>query len=70
MSDWSMDQSACCYVTSNAQSRASAVQVVEAVRREKLNKEVEAGIMGAGLLLLTGVGIFMVVRDAIHLVGG
>ena len=45
------------------------MQLIEAVRRKKIDKEVEAGIMGAGLLLLTGVGIFMVFRDAIHLVG-
>ena len=46
------------------------MQLIEAVRREKMDKELEAGIMGAGLLLLTGVGIFMVFRDAIHLSGG
>ncbi len=45
------------------------MQLIEAVRRKKIDKEVEAGIMGAGLLLLTGVGIFMVLRDTIHLVG-
>ena len=44
--------------------------MIEAVRREKMDKELEGTIMGTGLLLLTGVGVFMILRDVIHLVGG
>lgn len=47
-----------------------AFLALEAARGKKLQKEVEAYIMGTGLLLLTGVGVLMVVRDAIHLSGG
>lgn len=46
------------------------VQVVEAIRRKKMDAELEGTIMGTGLLLLTGVGVFMILRDVIHLGGG
>lgn len=46
------------------------VQLIEAIRQEKMDKELEGTIMGTGLLLLTGVGVFMILRDVVHLVGG
>lgn len=44
--------------------------LIEAIRQEKMDKELEGTIMGTGLLLLTGVGVFMILRDVVHLVGG
>ena len=52
------------------QLRVCALQAVEAIRREKMDAELEGTIMGTGLLLLTGVGVFMILRDVIHLSGG
>lgn len=46
------------------------LQLIEAIRQEKMDKELEGTIMGTGLLLLTGVGVFMILRDVVHLVGG
>ena len=48
----------------------TCAQVVEAIRRKKMDAELEGTIMGTGLLLLTGVGVFMILRDVIHLSGG
>ena len=46
------------------------MQMIEAIRRKKMDQEVEGAIMGTGLLLLTGAGVFMILRDVIHLSGG
>ena len=40
---------------------------VDACAPLQINKEVEAGIMGAGVLLLVGAGGALVVRDTLHL---
>lgn len=46
-----------------------ALLALEAVRREKLDKVVEQSIMASGLLLLTGAGVFLILRDLSHLAG-
>lgn len=41
--------------------------LIEAVRGRKLDKMVEQTFMASGFLLLTGLGLFLVVRDALTL---
>ena len=44
------------------------LQLLEAVRGgKKLDVELEKGIMASGFLLLTSLGLFLIVRDAITL---
>ena len=45
-----------------------ALASLEAIRGEKLEKEVEGSIMGSGVLLLLGTGMFVVLRDLLNLV--
>ena len=47
-----------------------ALLVAEAVRGKKLPQGVEQGIMASGFLLLTGVGLVLVFRDALNLALG
>lgn len=42
---------------------------LEALRGKKLEKEVEGSIMGSGVLLLLGTGLFVIVRDLFNLLG-
>ena len=45
-----------------------ALQLLEVFRGGKrMDIAVEKGIMASGFLLLTSLGIFLIVRDAIHL---
>lgn len=45
-----------------------ALQLMEIVRGgKKLNPDVEKGIMASGFLLLTSMGLFLIIRDAIKL---
>lgn len=41
--------------------------LVEAIRGKKLDKIVEQTFMASGFLLLTGLGVFLVIRDALSL---
>lgn len=43
---------------------------IEAVRGKKLDKVVEQTFMASGFLLLTGLGMFLVVRDVFNLGSG
>lgn len=44
--------------------------IIEALRGgKKVNADLEKGIMASGLLLLTGLGMFLVVRDTLTLTG-
>ncbi|CAL5226212.1 g9051 [Coccomyxa viridis] len=47
-----------------------ALLVAEAVRGKKLPQGVEQGIMASGFLLITGVGLLLVFRDALNLALG
>ena len=44
--------------------------LVEAARGKKLDKVVEQTFMASGFLLLTGLGIFLIARDALNLGSG
>jgi len=45
-----------------------ALQALEAIRGgKKLDVEVERGIMASGFLLLSSLGLFLIVRDSLHL---
>ena len=41
--------------------------LIEAVRGKKLDAIVERTFMASGVLLLTGLGMFLVIRDALNL---
>jgi len=42
-------------------------QILEAIRGKKVDPEFERGIMASGFLLLTSVGIFLIIKDALNL---
>lgn len=44
-----------------------AFQILEVIRGKKIEQDVEKGIMASGFLLLTSLGFFLIVRDALNL---
>lgn len=48
-----------------------ALQVLELVRGgKKIDPDVEKGVMASGFLLLTSIGLFLIVKDALTLSSG
>lgn len=42
--------------------------LIEAIRGKKMDKALEGGFMASGLLILTGAGVAMVVKDTLNLI--
>ena len=59
----------CCVFLQALDGGYLALLIVEGLRGKKLPKTLEQGIMASGLVLLTGLGVILIVRDTLNLRG-